>query len=110
MHVNLADGVDLHLTAAGVLPIHKLLSGLKLEFDAIICTLPCQNVTRLKQLNQYPTTKAASLFTSDQLTVARLTKANFVFNEMTLPYDVNKHNHDVVMMSLKRDLRTSVTL
>jgi len=82
--------------------ICKLRSGLKLDnVDAVVATLPCQDVTILKDLNNYPTTKTASLFTEKQHTVAELTGITMFFNEMVLPSGSNNHNHRHVVQGFE---------
>mmetsp|Transcript_4396 Transcript_4396/g.13004 ORF Transcript_4396/g.13004 Transcript_4396/m.13004 type:complete len:146 (+) Transcript_4396:535-972(+) len=66
-----------------------------------VATLPCQDVTILKGLNGYPTTKTAPLFTKEQLTVAELSNIDLFFNEMVLPTDSNCHNHKHVVQGFR---------
>ena len=63
------------------------------EVDELRFTLPCQDVTLLKLLNKYGTTKTAHLFTKLQGELASIIDAGTVFNEMVLPTPENKHSH-----------------
>ena len=71
------------------------------KVDELRFTLPCQDVTLLKLLNKYGTTKTAHLFTN--LELADIINADTVFNEMVLPTPENKHNHAQVV---KKCIRT----
>ena len=71
------------------------------EFDLLVCTLPCQNVTVLKQLNRYKTTKTAHLFTKSQLKFVKLVQPSRILNEMTSPRHDAYDDHEKLAASLR---------
>ena len=66
------------------------------EFDLAVFTLPCQDETSLKVLNNYPETKTAHLFKQSQFKFVDLAKPDRVLNEMVPPRTNHHATHDSV--------------
>ncbi|MEO1519044.1 MAG: DNA cytosine methyltransferase, partial [Bacteroidota bacterium] len=61
------------------------------ELDVLVVTLPCRDNTRLKQVNDYATTRSADLFTDVQFHLIDLIRPTLVLNEQTVPH---AHNYE----------------
>ena len=71
------------------------------EFDLLVCTLPCQNVTVLRKLNGYETTKTAHLFTKSQLKFIKLVQPGRILKISHVSLCLSCPHYQVESLQLK---------